>query len=68
MTRSQLNAEWTRANPNQDLRCLSNTDLRQGSGIQRSRDMEFVLKKKSNVMGGFDEGGIGRFVMMPMMW
>lgn len=55
--------------PTQDLRCLSNTDLRQGSGIQRSRDMEFVLKKiKSNVMGVFDEGGIGRFVMMPMMW
>lgn len=30
--------------------------------------MEFVLEKKSSVMGVFDEGGIGRFVMMPMMW
>lgn len=54
--------------PTQDLRCLSSTDFRQGSGIQRSRDMEFVLEKKSSVMGVFDEGGIGRFVMMPMMW
>lgn len=47
---------------------MSNTDFRQGSGVQRSRDMEFVLEKKSSVMEVFDEGGIGRFVMMPMMW